>query len=76
MRAGDSSRLSLSEQQDVIHNPTRQFSQQDGADAFVEQSGDRYDVVVRARRGAITNLRIIRQKKPDSLIRNYGWTEK
>jgi hypothetical protein len=53
-RAADPSRLDPAAQADVIANPTQTLSQADGAQVYVQQVGDRYNVVVQGDRGVIT----------------------
>ena len=73
-RAADPSRLDPAAQADVIANPTQTLSQADGAQVYVQQVGDRYNVVVQGERGVITNLKNISAKSFTRLARNYGWT--
>jgi RHS repeat-associated protein len=73
-RAADPSRLDPAAQADVIANPTQTLSQADGAQVYVQQVGDRYNVVVQGNRGVITNLKNLSQKSFNRLARNYGWT--
>jgi hypothetical protein len=73
-RAADPSRLDPAAQADMIANPTQTLSQADGAQVYVQQVGDRYNVVVQGNRGVITNLKNISQKSFNRLARNYGWT--
>jgi RHS repeat-associated protein len=73
-RAADPSRLDPAAQADVIANPTQTLSQADGAQVFVQQAGERYNVVVQGERGVITNLKNISAKSFSRLARNYGWT--
>jgi hypothetical protein len=71
-RAADPSRLDPAAQADVIANPTQTLSQADGAQVYVQQVGDRYNVVVQGERGVITNLKNISAKSFTRLARNYG----
>jgi RHS repeat-associated protein len=73
-RAADPSRLSPAEQAEVIANPTETFTQADGAQVYVQQVGDRYNVVVEGKRGVISNFKTIRQGSLNRLARNYDWT--
>jgi Pretoxin HINT domain len=50
-RAADPSRLSPAAQAEVIANSTQTFTQADGAQVFVQQVGDRYNVVVQGENG-------------------------
>jgi hypothetical protein len=73
-RAADPSRPDPEAQSEVVANPTQTYSQGDGAQVFVQQVGDRYNVVVQGDRGVITNLKNISQSSLNRLIRNYGRT--
>jgi hypothetical protein len=74
-RAADPSRLDPTAQSDVIANPTETYTQVDGAQVYVQQVGDRYNVVVQGENGVVTNLKTISQKSLSRLARNYGWTK-
>ena len=74
-RAADPSRLDPAAQAEVIANPTQTFTQADGAQVFVQQVGDRYNVVVQGERGVISNLKTISQGSLNRLARNYGWIQ-
>lgn len=73
-RAADPSRLNPEEQAEVVANPTQTFTQGDDAEVFVQQVGDRYNVVVQGARGVITNLKNISQSSLNRLAANYKWT--
>ncbi|MGO9559433.1 MAG: hypothetical protein ACLPYW_10135 [Acidimicrobiales bacterium] len=75
-RSFDPSRLSAAEQQNVIANFTQEFTQGDGADVYVQQVGDRYNVVVQGQNGVITNLKGISESSLNRLASNYGWVPK
>jgi hypothetical protein len=74
-RAADPSRLDPAAQSDVIANPTETYTQPDGAQVYVQQVGDRYNVVVQGENGVVTNLKTISEKSLGRLARNYGWTK-
>jgi hypothetical protein len=74
-RAADPSRLDPAAQSDVIANPTQTYTQPDGAQVYVQQVGDRYNVVVQGDNGVVTNLKTISEKSLSRLARNYGWTQ-
>jgi hypothetical protein len=72
-RAADPSRLDPAAQSGVIANPTETYTQPDGAQVYVQQVGDRYNVVVQGENGVVTNLKTISAKSLSRLARNYGW---
>jgi hypothetical protein len=74
-RAADPSRLDPAAQSSVIANPTETYTQPDGAQVYVQQVGDRYNVVVQGENGVITNLKTISQNSLSRLARSYGWTK-
>jgi hypothetical protein len=74
-RAADPSRLDPAAQSSVIANPTETYTQPDGAQVYVQQVGDRYNVVVQGENGVVTNLKTISQNSLSRLARSYGWTK-
>jgi hypothetical protein len=75
-RTADPSRLDAAAQSDVIAHPTQEYTQGDGANVYVQQVGDRYNVVVQGERGAVTNLKTIDESSLSRLAKNYDWTRK
>ena len=74
-RLADPTRLSPDQVADVVSNPTQKYVQGDGANVFVQQVGDRFNVVIQSEDGRlITDLKTIDQKALDNLARNYGWS--
>jgi len=74
-RAADPSRLDPAAQSSVIANPSETYTQPDGAQVYVQQVGDRYNVVVQGENGVVTNLKTISQNSLNRLARSYGWTK-
>jgi RHS repeat-associated protein len=73
-RAADPSRLSTTEQAEVMANYSRKMAQADGATVYIQDLGNgKFNVVVSGQRGPITNLKEIDQRALDNLARNYGW---
>jgi hypothetical protein len=75
-RSLDPSRLSVAEQQNVIANATQEFTQGESANVYVQQIGDRYNVVVQGQNGVITNLKGVSGSSLNRLASNYGWIPK
>ena len=77
-QSADPSRLSKSQQADVIKNSTETFTQKDGADVYVQQVGEKYNVVVQNETTGevVTNFKTISKGSLNRLANNYGWTPK
>jgi hypothetical protein len=74
-RAADPSRLSPSQQSDVMENATETYTQPNGAQVYVQEVNGKYNVVVQGDNGVVTNLKTISSKSLTRLARNYGWVK-
>lgn len=69
----DEVRLDPTLQAAVISNPTKTYTQRNGAQVFVQQVGDRYNVVMERERGGHGNWKSVSNAILNRLIQNLGW---
>ena len=72
-RMADPSRLSEVGARWVESNPSRTFTQADGAEVLVREAGGKFNVVVRGEGGVVTTFKNLSERALQRLGRNYGW---
>lgn len=70
----DKLRLDPSTEAEVVANSTKTYTQHNGAQVFVQQIGDRYNVVMQRERGRGT-WHGISEGSLNQLARNLGWVQ-
>jgi hypothetical protein len=73
-RMADASRLAPDAVKSAMETATKVGVQRDGARVFVQQVGERHNVVVYSERGVSPNLKTISEKSLTRLGARYGWT--
>lgn len=69
----DQPRLDRGAQAEVVANPSMTFTQPNGSRVFVQQVGDRYDVVMERERADHGSWKAISEATLSQLARNLGW---
>lgn len=72
-RLADASPSGVAEVRDVMVNATRDGLQRDGARVYIQQVGERFNVVVMGERGLVMNLKTISEKSLTRLAKRYGY---